>query len=75
MSDSAQEPEHYVYIHVLPSKTGDQPVREIVPSGSIKKFDFNAYSENKKLYKNKTFKIKSGPGGEKFKCYVLYSAG
>ena len=75
MGDSAQETEHYVYIHVLPSKTGDQSVRVIVPSGSIKKFFFNAYSENKKLYRNKTYKIKRGPGGEKFKCYVWYAAG
>lgn len=70
--------EAYAYVHILPKRTGERYIREIVPVKSVKKFDFQEYKckENVRRASKKThFFIRHGPGGEKRKCLVLFASG
>lgn len=74
--DDSDDRGPFIYIHVLPIKTGGGYFREIVPASSLNKFDFDKYQNDRKIrkeYKERRFKIKYG--GQKRKCYLLYASG
>ena len=68
---------HYALVHILPAKTGDPYIREIVSVNAIRKFNLNDFNDKakKESYRKKKFKIHLGPEGETNKCYVLFAAG
>ena len=72
--DNGEDVIPYILIHVLPNATGEKRQREIVPANCIRRFQYEAYKNDKNVYKDKKFNYKRAPDGEKYKCYVLYAA-
>lgn len=68
------KPECYLYVQIAGTQTGKGPLRQIVPSTCVKRFNYSDYNKNKQIYKNKLHKIRLHPNKEKEKCYVLYAA-